>query len=240
MDSLGRSSNPKDRATISMTITINNVDQELCGHFLWDLAHKAIRDKFNFNLDGDASNALSGGSRGTVAVDEFEAHHTIVTRAFECLSKPHKEQTEKIGTYLVCWLPYHLSRLRQLEDEDQGALMPSEQFEIGQNLYKLFRDGEVFTRHKQSFKQSFWLVDEIEDVQKWLMDSAVMRRLNKRWRDEVQQAASPTRGYLKELVRIVIEGLLMERSWEVDSACNWLDRFMKAVSEVSWHGFSEH
>ncbi|PTB50785.1 hypothetical protein M431DRAFT_523482 [Trichoderma harzianum CBS 226.95] len=227
IDSSGRASNTKDRATISMTITINNVDQELCGHFLWDLAHKAIRDKFNFNLDGDASNALHGG-RGTIAVDEFEAHHTIVTRAFEYLSKPPKEQTENIGPYLVTWLPFHLSRLRQLEDDDQGSLMPSEQSEIGQNLYKLFKNDEVFLRHKESFQDAWWIVSEIEDLQKWLMDSAIMRRLDKRWRDEVQLAASPTRGYLKELVRVIIQGFLRERSWNIYSACQWLLQLMKA------------
>ncbi|KAL6863653.1 hypothetical protein J3F83DRAFT_745169 [Trichoderma novae-zelandiae] len=228
MNVSSRSAQSKDRATISMTITINNVDQELCGHFLWDLAHKAIRDKFNFNLDDEASNAFHGGSRAAIAVDEFEGHHTIVKRAFEYLSKPHREQTEKIGAYLVGWLPYHLSRLRQLEDDDQGALMPSEQFEIGQNLYKLFKGGEVFMRHKQSFQRVLWTVDEMMDVQKWLMDSAVVRRLDRRWRDEVQLAVSPTRGYLKELVRIVIRGLLRERSWEAEPACGWLEQFMKA------------
>lgn len=229
-DSFSRSSKANDRATISMTITINNVDQELCGHFLWDLAHKAIRDKFDFNLDSDISNALHGGSRGTIAVDAFEAHHTIVTRAFEYMNKPHREQTKAIGPYLVCWLPFHLNTLRQLEDEDQGALMPNEQFDIGQNLYKLFRDGEVLIRHKATFENTFWIASEMEDIQKWLMDSAVVRKLNKKWRDEVQQAPSPTRGYLKEFVRIIIRGLLRERSWDVLSASNWLREFMAAVS----------
>ncbi|KAL7914155.1 hypothetical protein GGI35DRAFT_490457 [Trichoderma velutinum] len=227
IDLSGRSSNTKDRATISMTITINNVDQELCGHFLWDLAHKAIRDKFDFNIDGDASNALHGG-RGAIAVDEFEAHHTIVTRAFEYLSKPPREQTEKIGPYLVTWLPFHLSRLRQLEDDDQGSLMPSEQSEIGQNLYKLFKSGDVFLRHKESFQEAWWIVNEIEDLQKWLTDSAIMRRLDKRWRDEVQRAPSPTRGFLKELVGIIIEGFLRGRSWRITSACQWLLHLMMA------------
>ncbi|KAL7794357.1 hypothetical protein V8C37DRAFT_415219 [Trichoderma ceciliae] len=227
-DSSGRSSQSKDRATISMTITINNVDQELCGHFLWDLAHKAIRDKFDFNIDGHASNTLHGSSWGSIAVDEFEAHHTIVTRAFEYLSKPHREQTEQIGGYVVGRLPYHLSRLRQLEDEDKGALLPSEQSEIGRNLYKLFRDGEVFVRHKKSFEKTWWLVGEMEHLQQWLMDSAVMRRVDKRWRDEVQLAASPSRGYLKEFVRAVVGGFLRERNWAVHSAFIWLERFMKA------------
>ncbi|RFU74301.1 hypothetical protein TARUN_7928 [Trichoderma arundinaceum] len=228
IDSSSRSPHAKDRSTISMTITINNVDQELCGHFLWDLAHKAIRDKFNFNIDGDASNALHSSNWGTIAVDEFEANHTIVKRAFEYLNKPHREQTEKIGAYLVCWLPYHLNRLRELEDEDQGALLPSEQSEIGQNLYKLFKSGEIFTRHIVSFDKTWWVVGELEDLQKWFMDSAIMRRVDKKWRDEVQLAASPTRGYLKEFVKVLIGGFLRDRSWMVYSAWNWLEEFMKA------------
>jgi Cdc6-like AAA superfamily ATPase len=61
-DTSGKSSQFKERPTISMTITINNVDQELCGHFLWDLAHKGIRDKFKFDFDA-ASNARMGKSQ---------------------------------------------------------------------------------------------------------------------------------------------------------------------------------
>jgi hypothetical protein len=154
-----QSSNAKDRSTISMTITISNVDQELCGNFLWDLAHKAIRDKFNFNFDLDGPNAVhSGGSGGqskSIVVDEFEAHHTIVTRIFEFLSKEPTEQTAGIGIYLACWLPRHLDRLPQLEDEEEGALMPSEQYEIGQNLYMLFKDDTIFRRHKASFTRTY-------------------------------------------------------------------------------------
>ncbi|PTB65626.1 hypothetical protein BBK36DRAFT_1202259 [Trichoderma citrinoviride] len=225
---MSRSAQSKDRASISMTITINNVDHELCGHFLWDLAHKAIRDKFNFKLDDEASNAFHGGSRATIAVDEFEAHHTLVRRAFEYLSKPHREQTENIGAYFVKWLPYHLSRLRQLEDDDQGALMPEEQLEIGHNLYKLFRSDEVFRQHKYSFQRARWMVDEMMDVQQWLRDWAVVRRLESRWRDKARQAVSPITGYLKELVRVVVEGFLRERSWEVEAAYGWLEQFMKA------------
>ncbi|KAF7368172.1 putative neutral amino acid permease protein [Mycena venus] len=221
-----KSSQSKERPTISMTITINNVDQELCGHFLWDLAHKAIRDKFKFDFDA-TSNALHN-SQAAIALDEFEAHHTIVTRAFEYLSKEHSDQTKEIGKYLVTWLPFHLDRLRQLEDEEKGTLMPDEQLEIGQNLYKLFQDEGVFRRHKAIFEGTWWVEEEIEYVQKWLMDSAVVRRLDKRWRDEVQLAVSPTRGYLRKLVRMVVEGFLRERSWGVQNAYFWIERFMEA------------
>ncbi|KAI1138512.1 hypothetical protein F5Y05DRAFT_42402 [Hypoxylon sp. FL0543] len=223
-DLSGRSLPSRDRSTISMSITINNVDQEICANFLWDLAHKAIRDKFKF--DFDAASALHSSSQAVIAVDEFEAHHTIVTRAFEFLDKEPRDQTRKIGGYLVGLLPYHLSQLLQLENEEKGALTPNEQFEIGQNLYKLFKDEQVILRHKASFEQTMWYADEMEGLQRWLMDSAVVRRLDKKWRDEVRLSLSPTRGFLKGLVTIIAERLLRKRSWRVLNASGWIHEFM--------------
>ena len=219
-----------------MTITINNVDQEVCAHFLWDLAHKAIRDKFKFDFEAASPTGALRSSSGqaVIEVDTFEAHHTLVNRAFEYLNKNPKAQTKEIGTYLVCWLPYHLSQLRKLEDEDKGALTPAEQSAIGHNLYRLFKDEQVFRRHRESFEQVWWVADEIEEVQKWLMDSAVVRRLDKKWRDEVQQAVRPTRGFMRELAKMVVEGLLRERSWDVLNASNWIEEFMAVVSAPFW------
>ncbi|KAI1205040.1 uncharacterized protein F4807DRAFT_444317 [Annulohypoxylon truncatum] len=222
-----KSSHSKGRSTISMTITINNVDQELCGHFLWDLAHKAIRDKFKFDFDaGSPNSALHSSNQAAIRVDEFEAHHTIVTRAFEYLDRECKDQTRAIGNYLVGWLPHHLGRLRELEDEEKGALTPGEQMEIGQNLYKLFKDRKVFLRHKTSFEETIWYVEEMEGLQKWLMDSAVVRRLDKKWRDEVRLPISPTRSFMKEFVKVVVEALLRERCWDVEYAYFWIREFM--------------
>lgn len=145
-DKSARSSNLNERATISMTISIENVDQEVCGHFFWDLAQKAIRDKFKFDFDANSS-ALQG-SQATIAVDEFEAHHTIVMRAFKYLDQEPREQTKKIGEYLVSGFPYHLGRLSQLAEEEKGSLTPHEKLEVGHNLYILFSDDEVFKRHR--------------------------------------------------------------------------------------------
>ncbi|KAI3323634.1 hypothetical protein HD806DRAFT_497394 [Xylariaceae sp. AK1471] len=220
-----KSPNSKDRATISMTITIENVDQEVCGHFLWDLAHKAIRDKFKFDFDTAGPNSGLHGRQAAITADELEAHHTIVTRAFEYLDREPREQTKEIGEYLVCWLPYHLGCLRQLEDDDR-ELTPSEQSEIGRNLQKLFRDQQVMKQHRASFAKTYWWADEMETVQKWLMDSAVVRRVDREWRQVVQQAVSPTRGFMRELVEVVVRGFLRERSWEVHNAYNWIEEFM--------------
>ncbi|KAI1384920.1 uncharacterized protein F4822DRAFT_416709 [Hypoxylon trugodes] len=221
-------SHSKDRATISMTITINNVDQELCGHFLWDLAHKAIRDKFRFDFDtASLSGAFHNSGQTTIAVDEFEAHHTIVNRAFKFLDQEPSEQTKEIGVYLTCWLPYHLGRLRRLEDEDKGALTRDEQSEIVQNLYRLFKDGLMFSRHRESFKEVWWEADEMLEAQEWLMDSAVLRKLDGKWRDEIRLATRPTRGFLKALVKLIVEGSLRGRNWTSWNTYYWIAEFMK-------------
>ncbi|KAJ7678125.1 hypothetical protein DFH06DRAFT_1422671, partial [Mycena polygramma] len=208
------------KKSISMTITIKDVDQEICGNFLWDLAHKAIREKFSFDFATASPNTLS------ISVDEFESHHTILKQAFEYLGKDPEEQTDSIGPYLVSCLPLHLARLRDLEDQDVAALKPSEQFEIGQNLWRLFKDAEIFQRHKAVFEQVFWTADDMESVKRWLMDSAIVRRLeDKTWRDEVQRA-TPTRGFMRPLVGIVARGFLRERSWNAENAYDWIKELM--------------
>ncbi|KAJ7619316.1 hypothetical protein FB45DRAFT_1095358 [Roridomyces roridus] len=217
-----------ESSTISMTIQINNVNQELCAHFLWDLAHKSIRDKFKFDFDGDMSSGLvSGGGRGVIAVDEFEGHCTIVQRAFHYLRNAPQEQTAQIGSYLVCWLPFHLQKIWELEDQDKGKLTAEMRTEIGQNLYLLFRDSEAFLRHKDSFQDTYWTADEMRGLQKWVMDSAVTRKLDARWRDVVQQATNPVRGFMKEFATVLVKGLLRERSWKADNACLWLRGFVE-------------
>ena len=231
-ESLSRSplSDDKDRPSISMTITISNVDHEMCGNFLWDLANMAIREKFKFSSQGNDANVLrNNNGRGAIIADAFEANHTIVTRTFDYLTKKPEERTKELGKMLIGWLPYHMNKLRQLEDDEKGTLTWHQNFEIGKKLHTLFRDDKVFQRHRDNFSQSNWLSSEMKDMQKWLMDSAIVRRLDKNWRAMVQ-TTNPTRGYLKELVQVVLKGFLRERSWDVINAYKWVHHFMAAVS----------
>lgn len=232
----------KDQPMISMTININNVEQEIVGHFLWDLAQKAIRDQFRFNLDS-ASNT-SNMRQISIAVDEFEAHHTIVMRAFKYLNGEPSEATDLIGRYLFYWLPYHLGVLTQLDYEEKGYLLPDEQLEIGKNLYQLFKDSELFKRHKKIIGRTWWTAEEMEKVQKWLMNSAVVRRVPKQWREEVQGATSPARGFLSPFVKSIIESWLRSRerltpvaSWNYRA---WIRGFMEVVSFFLMSSFSFH
>lgn len=222
----------KDQPMISMTININNVEQEIVGHFLWDLAQKAIRDQFRFNLDSASNTAHM--RQISIAVDEFEAHHAIVMRAFKYLSGEPSEATDVIGRYLFYWLPYHLGVLTQLDYEEKGYLMPDEQLDIGNNLYQLFKDSELFKRHKVIVERTYWTAEEMEKVQKWLMNSAVVRRVPKQWREEVQGAPSPARGFLSPFVKSVIESWLRSRErLSSDASWNyraWIRGFMEVVS----------
>lgn len=230
-DSRHKFSSSQRGPTISMNITINNVDQELCQHFLWDLAQKSIRDKFKFDFDG-ASNRLLG-SQTTIEVDEFEAHHSIVKHAFDFLAHDAVEETKPIGAYLVPWLPYHLKQLQRLEMEDKGELSPVEKRDITDGLYNMFKSDDLFKRHKESFEGnwSYWYAKEMREINEWFMDSAAVRRLDKQWLREIKSASNPTRGYLRPLVHFLLTQLLRdeERTWNVLNAYRWIEQFILLV-----------
>lgn len=239
MTSSDKVARSKDPPTISMTININNADLELCGQFLWDLSERAIREKFKFELK-TASDSLH--NHATISVDEFEAHYTIVERAFQYLEQEPTDQTKKVGQYLINWLPLHLECLRMLEEDGKGHLRPDQQSNIGQNLYKMFRNGEMVERHQESFELGVWWVKEMISVREWFMNTAiaaVIRKQDKKWCDRVREPdalKNPIKGgYLQEFVRVIVNGLLRdsERSWSVDGAFFWIQEFMKVVSPMS-------
>lgn len=222
----------KDHPTISMTININNVDQEIVGHFLWDLAQKAIRDQFRFNFD--IASSTSHTHQSIVAVDEFEAHHTIVMRALKYLSEEPRSETKAIGNYLFSWLPYHLSQLSQLDYDQKGSLKPDEHLEIGQYLYQLFKDQEAFKRHKESIELQIWNTEDMGNVQKWLMNSMVVRMLPRKWREEVQRAVTPARGYFKPFVQMILDSWLRDDKRQTSQVAwgyrTWIREIMESVS----------
>ncbi|KAM3073649.1 hypothetical protein ACMFMG_004466 [Clarireedia jacksonii] len=222
----------KDRPTISMTINVNNVDQEIVGHFLWDLAQKAIRDQFRFNFDS-ASNT---SHMRTIAVDEFEAHHTIVMSALKYLCEEPRDDTKAIGDYLFSWLPEHLSALTRLDEEDNGSLMPDEQLEIGRYLYQLFKDQEVLKRHMETIRRCCWTAENMESVRKWLMNPTVVRRLPKEWREKVQRAVPSVRGYLRPFVTMIVESWLRDPKqhthWRWWGDMSWILEFMKVDNKT--------
>lgn len=214
----------KDSGTISMTITINNVDPDQCGSFFWDLAELAVRDKFQFSLQGS--------NQRTIAIDEFRAHHEIVIRAFEYLRSNPKEETKEIGLYLLRRLPYHLGRLYTLDNEDGGReLKRQEKAQIGKHLYETFKDQTILHRHKSILEQLVWSSSDMASVWEWLKDPAVLRNLDQMWCNEIR-ATHPPRGFLRELVLMVVQRFLKERTWDVSNASLWIREFMAAVSNL--------
>lgn len=112
-----------DQSTISMTISINNLQKDHCACFLWEVAQRAIGDKFKFDFNVAAAKATAQ----LIRVDMSEAHHTIVRHAFDYLiGKPTEEQDEKglhnISKYLTQSLPFHLGELHVLEIEAKRDL----------------------------------------------------------------------------------------------------------------------
>lgn len=222
-----KSSRPEEQPTISMVITINKADQQVCGHFLWDLSRNVIRNQFKFEFD-DPSHML--GKQVVIAVDEFEAHRDILHTTFEYLFQEQKEQTKALGKCLLCWLPYHLERLGFLEDYEMGSLDSTEKLQIAQNLQILFKDDKVLRRHKESFQGLWWSAEEIKAVQQWcLRDRVVLRKLDPAWRNKLQ-ADSPAMGYLSEWTKAIVGELVRGRNWKVDRAWYWTEEILKAVS----------
>jgi hypothetical protein len=217
----------RESATISMTITVKNVDVETCGNFLWDLAHKANRDRFNFDFGAyQASNTAA-----KIAVDELDAHHTIVLKAFQYLNEEPNERTSDLGNYLICWLPDHLAALRRLQEDKNRFLRPQEYQEIGQNLYTLFKDETIFERHRSKFETVFWTVIDMKEIREWLTDASVMRAVqDKTWRNHVKHTISPATGYLRFFTRLIVESLLRGRSCNVQQSFLWVTNLKNAVS----------
>ncbi|KAJ0122476.1 neutral permease protein [Diaporthe amygdali] len=196
------SQEPEDSATISMTITINNVDRETCGNFLWDLAHKANRQKFNFDFEAHQV----GNSTARIAVDELDAYHTIVLRTFQYLNEEPNERTSDIGIHLAAFLPDHLAGIRHLQEDENQFLRPQQYQEIGQNLYTLFKDGTIFERHRANFERIFWNVQDLKEIRDWLTDTSVMRGVqDKSWRNQVKNTISPANGYLRYFARPLLK-----------------------------------
>lgn len=219
----------EDQSSISMTVSIRNASREQCGQFFWTLADRAFRDKFQFPFEGESLNSFhSLGQR--ISVDEFEAHYFIATHAFQYFANAPVDATKAIGNYLLNWLPHHLDTLRELEDTKKGELTSAQKVEIGLGLYKMFKDDSVVQSHKESFQKCFWTSDEFKNVRLWMDDPVVVRDMDRTWRAEVKQASDPTKGYLKHLVTAVLQGFLVDRTWDIANACEWLRHFMDLVS----------
>lgn len=154
-----------------MTITIHNVDQRYCAHFLWDLTQMAMRDDFRF-FQNDSISTMHREGAPTIALDALNTNRDIVLQVFNYMSEEPTERTREIGLYMICWLPYHLQTIRELEKSRK--LYRSERQKIGSALYELFSNGTVIERHEGSLSQTIWTKSEMLEIQIWVTDLRVL------------------------------------------------------------------
>lgn len=217
-------------SSISMTITINNADPKICGHFFWDLASKTVRDDFR----DDFMKVLTAAHSGVpaIGVEEFEVHRKIITMTFAYLIADEKTETKELGKHLLRYLPYRLSRLDDLECEDIGSLSPNHTLEIGLGLYQIFTDCAIVNRHQASFEGAVWSKNDVEVVKQWLTRShrsISKKKTDSKWNDICQQS-NPTDGFLGQWTAQITYQFLRTREWQAKSAYAWVENLMGMVS----------
>lgn len=97
-----------DIPRITATITITRAEIKTVQNFLWKLTEKGMLDQLRFD-----DSAAMIQSKGTIRVNEFDAHLEITKQLFKLLLADPDEKTEKLGRYALPALPSHLDFLRQ-------------------------------------------------------------------------------------------------------------------------------
>jgi len=210
---------------ISATITITDVDQEVCQHFLWDLAHKGIREKFKF--DFDAPSSLQRRKKAEISVNEFDAHLSIVLQTFKFIEAEPNERTKAIGRYILQYLPSHLKHLSDMQGIN--TLLDSDKRDIGHFLFDLFESDRTFVNHKDIFECFTWDVQDVDVFRKWFDDPVATKSIYKKWLREARTRESPQPGFLRELMNVVVKHWLRDRSWNAGNAYDWVASFYSMV-----------
>ncbi|KAG5817395.1 hypothetical protein H9Q74_000654 [Fusarium xylarioides] len=106
--STGSDSLSRNSSSISMALTLNNVDQNRAAQYFWDLTQMVMQKNFTFDFNNPLKDSNQNQNR--IRVNEFEAHLTFVDQAFRLLRSEPQVDHQPITNYLVEWLPYHLMR----------------------------------------------------------------------------------------------------------------------------------
>jgi hypothetical protein len=116
----------KDAPRITATITITNADVESVQHFLWDLALKGIREKFEFVASTE--NAPRHLRKPDISVNAVDAYLSQVYYAFKYLEIGPHPLADPIGLYLVSYLLFNLKAAFEgfKKDEDSDGDGPGD------------------------------------------------------------------------------------------------------------------
>lgn len=213
---------------ISATITITNVDQEICQHFLWDIAHMAIRDKFRFNFDDESAHRRLEHTK--ISANAFEAHHHIVQQTFKFLENEPDELTSDLGPYMLQVLPTHLRYLRK---DGSEHLLPRDKVDIGHKIWDLFESDRVVKRHKLVFGKFVWDKADTEEFRTWLDDPVATRLVSQKWLRDATLDVDSGPKFLSELRTTVVKQWLEGRDWNEANAHDWVKTFMFLVCVLS-------
>ncbi|KAI0387344.1 hypothetical protein F5Y04DRAFT_239985 [Hypomontagnella monticulosa] len=214
----------------SATITITKGDRTNVQSFLWQLMHKIN----TYDLVPEDSETRKP-TKESIQVNEFDAHLTIVRRILQLIDEDPNPNTEALGKYALCFLPDHLSDLKNAEVAGPDSLKPSEKREIGNGLYKLFSHPNNIEKH---WKSCGWVVwygtkEEIAIFLSWLADESVTGHLGYRdriWlKDTVAKHKTPARPLLSDLMNMLARRWLQDSSWEAPTVFWWLERYLTMV-----------
>ncbi|KAE9369344.1 hypothetical protein N431DRAFT_380216 [Stipitochalara longipes BDJ] len=216
-----------DIPQITATITITSANMSQAQNFLWDLAEHGAMKKFLFD-----ENAAKKTSKGTIRVNQFDAHLWIVNQSLELLSSPPDERTRALAAYILEWFPYHLHCLR--EHKNFEGLDVEEKHKIGQGVYAYIGDEDILEKFWGAYgpPETNW-IDEPEDLVslwKWLEDEEATRFLGKKDKlslKQIKQDLNPDRSLLLPIITMLSRHWLMDRVWDVRGPFEWIKSFLQ-------------
>jgi hypothetical protein len=220
-----------DIPQITATITINSATMSQAQNFLWDLAEHGAMKKFLFD-----ENAAKKTSKGTIRVNQFDAHLWIVNQSLLLLQSPPDERTKALAVYILEWFPFHLKSLR--EHKNFEALEVEEKQKIGQGVYAYIADEDILEKFWGAYgpPETNWidLPGELGYMWNWLDDEEATRFLGKRDKlllRQIKQDPNPNRSILLPIITMISRHWLMDRAWDVRVPYEWVKSFLQMVRD---------
>ena len=218
-----------DIPQITATITITSANMSQAQNFLWDLAEHGAMKKFLFD-----ENAAKKTSKGTIRVNQFDAHLWILNQSLLLLSSPPDERTKALAVYILEWFPFHLRELR--EHKNFESLDVEEKQKIGQGVYAFIGDEDILEKFWGAYgpPSTNW-IDEPVDLAylwKWLEDEEATRFLGKKDKSSLKQNKedpNPDRSLLLPIITMISRHWLMDRAWDVRAPFEWVKTYLQLV-----------
>lgn len=212
---------------VTATITITKANLTVAQNFLWNLCEQGVMKNFVFD-----ERAAATTIKGTIRVNEFDAHLWIIKQSLELLSAPPQDRTKALARYILENFPTHLERLRAHKNFEH--LEAEEKREIGQGVYLYIGDGDILEKFwgANGPPETNWVEqdDSMATMWKWLEDDEATHFLGKKdkeWLSSIKQDPNPDRSLLRPIIKMVAKHWLMDRTWDVRVAFEWIKSFLQ-------------